>query len=43
MWLRTSMNYQYKTGLSTVEALKDLYAQGGLPRLYQARFNSRCW
>ena len=35
MWLRTAMNYQYKTGVSTLEALRSLYAEGGLPRLYR--------
>ncbi|KAL1498496.1 hypothetical protein AB1Y20_013821 [Prymnesium parvum] len=35
MWLRTTMNYQYRFGTSTGEALRTLYAQGGVPRLYQ--------
>ena len=35
MWLRTTLNYQYKYGTSTTAALKTLYAQGGIPRLYR--------
>jgi hypothetical protein len=29
------MNYQYRYGNGTVETIKLLYAQGGIPRLYQ--------
>lgn len=35
MWLRTTMNYQYRYGTSTGQALRTLYAQGGIPRFYQ--------
>ncbi|EFJ40889.1 mitochondrial substrate carrier [Volvox carteri f. nagariensis] len=35
MWLRTTINYQYRYGTTTMEALKTLYAQGGIPRFYQ--------
>lgn len=35
MWLRTTMNYQYRNGGSTVEALKVLWAEGGLSRFYR--------
>lgn len=35
MWLRTSMNYQYKYGSSLTESLNKLYSEGGIPRLYQ--------
>lgn len=35
MWLRTAMNYQYRYGTSTSEALSLLYKEGGIPRLYQ--------
>ncbi|KAG5181623.1 mitochondrial carrier domain-containing protein [Tribonema minus] len=35
MWLRTTMNYQYRNGGSTVDALTTLYAEGGVPRLYR--------
>lgn len=35
MWLRTTMNYQYRYGTSLSEALSTLYSQGGIPRLYQ--------
>lgn len=35
MWLRTTMNYQYRHGTSTLQALKTLYGQGGIPRFYK--------
>lgn len=35
MWMRTTINYQYRYGTSTMEALKTLYAQGGIRRFYQ--------
>ena len=35
MWLRTTMNYQYRHGTSTAEALRYLYKNGGIPRFYQ--------
>jgi hypothetical protein len=35
MWLRTSMNYQYRYGGTLGDSLKELYNQGGIPRLYQ--------
>lgn len=35
MWLRTTMNYQYRYGLSTTESLKKLYSQGGIFRFYR--------
>eukprot|EP01065_Artemidia_motanka_P017570 TRINITY_DN2100_c4_g1_i1.p2 TRINITY_DN2100_c4_g1~~TRINITY_DN2100_c4_g1_i1.p2 ORF type:complete len:507 (+),score=159.08 TRINITY_DN2100_c4_g1_i1:91-1521(+) len=35
MWMRTTMNYQYRHGTSTMEALRTLYKQGGIPRFYQ--------
>ena len=35
MWLRTTMNYQYKYGGSFSESLKVLYKQGGLGRFYR--------
>jgi hypothetical protein len=35
MWLRTTMNYQYRHGTSTMTALRTLWSQGGLGRLYQ--------
>jgi hypothetical protein len=35
MWLRTSMNYQYVNGGGLREALKKLYAEGGVKRFYQ--------
>lgn len=35
MWLRTAMNYQYRYGGTLSSSLNDLYAQGGVTRLYQ--------
>lgn len=35
MWMRTTMNYQYRYGTSTTEALKALYKDGGIPRFYR--------
>ncbi|KAL7521030.1 hypothetical protein ACHAWX_005725 [Stephanocyclus meneghinianus] len=35
MWLRTSMNYQYRYGGTLTESLRTLYSDGGIPRLYQ--------
>lgn len=35
MWLRTSMNFQYRYGGNLQSSLKTLYAQGGIQRLYQ--------
>jgi hypothetical protein len=35
MWLRTSMNYQYRYGGNLASSLQTLWAEGGLPRLYQ--------
>lgn len=35
MWLRTAMNYQYRYGGDLSNALKTLWSQGGIPRLYQ--------
>eukprot|EP00903_Cladosiphon_okamuranus_P016698 g15393.t1 len=35
MWLRTTMNFQYKNGGSTQEALQTLWEEGGIPRLYR--------
>ena len=34
MWLRTTMNYQYRYGTSISEAFKTIYAQGGIRRFY---------
>ena len=33
MWLRTTMNYQYRYGASTKEALDTLWSEGGVRRL----------
>lgn len=35
MWMRTTMNYQYRYGTSTVETFKILYADGGIRRFYR--------
>ncbi|CAN0105507.1 unnamed protein product, partial [Laminaria digitata] len=35
MWLRTTMNFQYKNGGSTEDALRTLWGEGGIPRLYK--------
>ena len=35
MWLRTTINYQYRYGGSTGEALMKLIKEGGIGRLYQ--------
>ena len=35
MWMRTTMNYQYRYGTTTSEALKALYKQGGIIRFYR--------
>lgn len=35
MWLRTTMNYQYKFGGQMVPTIKSLYREGGIPRFYR--------
>lgn len=35
MWLRTTMNYQYRNGTTTTVALRTLYNQGGIGRFYR--------
>mmetsp|Transcript_15834 Transcript_15834/g.33746 ORF Transcript_15834/g.33746 Transcript_15834/m.33746 type:complete len:428 (+) Transcript_15834:199-1482(+) len=35
MWLRTAMNYQYRYGGTLSTSLKQLYSDGGIPRLDQ--------
>lgn len=35
MWLRTTINYQYRYGTSTGEAFRHLYKEGGIPRFYR--------
>ena len=35
MWLRTTMNYQYRYGGSSMQAVRALYADGGIPRFYR--------
>lgn len=35
MWMRTTVNYQYRHGTSFPVALKTLYADGGIPRFYR--------
>uniref|UniRef100_A0A6C0CTP4 Mitochondrial carrier protein n=1 Tax=viral metagenome TaxID=1070528 RepID=A0A6C0CTP4_9ZZZZ len=35
MWLRTTINYQYRYGVTTTSAFKTLYRDGGIPRFYR--------
>jgi len=35
MWMRTTINYQYRNGVSFPVALRTLYADGGIPRFYR--------
>ena len=35
MWLRTTMNYQYRHGTTFLNTIKTLYNQGGIPRFYK--------
>ena len=35
MWLRSTVNYQYKHGTKFIDTLKILYKQGGIPRFYR--------
>ena len=35
MWMRTTMNYQYRHGTTTAVALRTLWKQGGVRRLYR--------
>lgn len=35
MWMRTTVNFQYRYGMTTIEALKHLYADGGVRRFYR--------
>lgn len=35
MWLRTTVNYQYRYGTTTTAALKHLYKEGGVRRFYR--------
>ena len=35
MWLRTTVTYQHRYGVSTSQALRELYAQGGVMRFYR--------
>ena len=35
MWMRTTMNYQYRHGTTTTVALRTLWKQGGARRLYR--------
>lgn len=35
MWMRTTVNYQYRTGTTFPVALRTLYADGGIPRFYR--------
>lgn len=35
MWMRTTINFQYRNGGTFPQALKTLYADGGIPRFYR--------
>lgn len=35
MWLRTTLNYQYRYGSTMSQAMRTLYQQGGIRRFYQ--------
>jgi hypothetical protein len=35
MWLRTTMNYQYRYGTTFLGTIRKLYNQGGIPRFYR--------
>jgi len=35
MWMRTTVNFQYRYGMTTTEALRHLYAEGGVRRFYR--------
>lgn len=35
MWLRTTMNYQYRHGTTTTQAMRHLYKDGGIARFYK--------
>jgi hypothetical protein len=35
MWIRTTVNYQYRYGMTTTGAFKTLWADGGIPRFYR--------
>lgn len=35
MWMRTTINYQYRNGTGTTAAFKALYKDGGIPRFYR--------
>jgi Mitochondrial carrier protein len=35
MWMRTTINYQYRHGGTMVATLKKLYAEGGIARFYR--------
>ena len=34
-WMRTTVNFQYRYGMTTLQALKHLYAEGGVLRFYR--------
>lgn len=35
MWMRTTINYQYRYGTGTLDTMKTLYKEGGIPRFYR--------
>ena len=35
MWVETAMNYQYRYGYGTLEAMQKLWKEGGIRRFYR--------
>lgn len=42
MWLRTAMSYQHVKGVTMSEALRQLHADGGIPRFYRGLVPALC-
>jgi hypothetical protein len=42
MWLRTTINYQYRHGTSTSVALRTLYREGGVLRCVESKMSNFC-
>jgi hypothetical protein len=42
MWLRTSMSYQHVRGVTMSEAMRELYADGGIKRFYRGLLPALC-
>ena len=35
MWMRTTINYQYRHGGTMLQTFRKLYTEGGIPRFYR--------